>query len=111
MKDPIKNRKNLFSNIPKTLPEELIQTLATKETVRIERIVSKGHFTKKGFWYDQEQNEWVVLLKGKAIVFFDNDLKEIELHPGDYINILPHVRHRVEWTDPNEETVWLAVHY
>ena len=101
---------NLFSDIPDDLPDELLETLLDADCVRIERIVSHGHTSAEGFWYDQEQHEWVVVLKGAARLQFDDDDKLVEMGPGDYVNIPAHKRHRVEWTTPEEPTVWLAVH-
>ena len=63
------------------------------------------------FWYDQEQHEWVVVLKGAAKLRFDGDDEPLEMKPGDFINIPPHKRQRVEWATPDEPIVWLAVRY
>lgn len=101
---------NIFKDIPENLTEELIQTLIEKDKIRIERIISKGHSSPKDFWYDQEENEWVILLKGKAKLRFEND-SLIELNGGDHINIPANKKHRVEWTESNQETIWLAVFY
>ena len=101
---------NLFADIPEILPEELIQPLLSTPGFRIERIVSQGHRSPEGFWYDQEAAEWVVLLKGAARLRFDGE-EPIDLRPGTSINIPAHRRHRVEWTDPSEPTIWLAIHY
>jgi cupin 2 domain-containing protein len=103
--------KNLFSNIPDDLPNELLETLIDADSLRIERIVSHGHASPEGLSYDQEQHEWVVVLKGTARLRFDDDDKLVEMGPGDYVNIPAHKRHRVEWTTPDAPTVWLAVHY
>jgi len=65
----------------------------------------------EGFWYDQNEHEWVVVLKGAARLQFEGDDELLEMRPGDYVNIPAHKRHRVEWTTPEEPTVWLAVHY
>ena len=102
--------KNLHSEIPGTLPEELVDVLLAAENMRIERIVSQGHASAKGFWYDQDEHEWVVVLKGAARLRLE-DGQPVEMKPGDFINIPAHQRHRVEWTTPDEPTVWLAVHY
>lgn len=96
---------NLFAD----LPDELFTTLLEAADVRIERIVSHGHASPEGFWYDQEQHEWVVVLKGAARLRFEDET--IELKPGDFVNILAHRKHQVEWTTPDEPTIWLAVHY
>jgi cupin 2 domain-containing protein len=101
---------NLFAEIPDDLPEELIQAILTTSSVRIERIISLGHTSPEGFWYDQESHEWVVLLKGAARLRFEGE-EPIDLRPGAFVNIPAHKRHRVEWTDPSEPTIWLAIHY
>ena len=101
---------NMFDDIPAGLPEELVQTLLGKPGLRIERIVSLGHASPEGFWYDQEASEWVLLLKGAARLRFEGE-EPIELGPGSFVNIPARKRHRVEWTDPGEATIWLAVHY
>jgi cupin 2 domain-containing protein len=90
---------------------ELFETICSLKNVKIERIVSLGHSSPEGFWYDQEEYEWVVLLRGKAKLKFFEDGKEIELNPGDEILIEPHQKHRVEWTDPHSPTLWLAVFF
>ncbi|MCH7685824.1 MAG: cupin domain-containing protein [Planctomycetes bacterium] len=102
---------NLFTDFPRTLTEELIEVLAENEHVRIERIVSTGHASHEGFWYDQEEHEWVVVLKGEAKLLFEGDDEPIHMKPGDFVNIPAHRKHRVEWTTPDEPTVWLAIHY
>ena len=101
---------NMFDIIPAGLPEELIQTLLSTPGIRIERIVSLGHASPEGFWYDQAEHEWVLLLNGAARLRFE-DQEPIELGPGSFDKIPARRRHRVEWTDPGEPTVWLAVHY
>ena len=106
MADP----QNLFAEIPDELPEELMQALLLAPGLRIERIVSRGHASPEGFWYDQESAEWVVLLAGAARLRFEGG-GPIELRPGSFVNIPAHARHRVDWTDPNGPTVWLAIHY
>ena len=102
--------QNLLSDVPATLPEELVQTLFKSASVRIERIVSLGHASPEGFWYDQEQHEWVLLVSGAARLRFEGQ-EPIEMRPGSYINIPAHTRHQVEWTDPRQTTIWLAVHW
>ena len=101
---------NLFSDIPDDLPDEFLETLLDADSVRIERIVSHGHASPDGFWYDQNEHEWVVVLKGAARLQFEGDDELLEMRPGDYVNIRAHKRHRVQWTTPDEPTVWLAVH-
>ena len=101
---------NLFTDLPTRLPDELVTVLADNANVRIERIVSTGHVSPEGFWYDQDEHEWVIVLKGEATVAFDNG-EALRMLPGDHILIPAHRRHRVEWTSPDEPTVWLAVFY
>jgi len=100
---------NLFHDLPEHLPEELFTALLEAADVRIERIVSHGHASPEGFWYDQDQREWVVVLKGAARLRFEDGT--VEMQPGDFVNIPAHKKHRVEWTTPDEPTIWLAVHY
>ena len=101
---------NLFSEIPADLPEELFQTLLSTSQFRIERIVSQGHSSPEGFWYDQETDEWVLLMRGAARLTFEGE-PPIDLLPGAFVNIPARKRHRVEWTSPTEPTIWLAIHY
>ena len=103
--------KNIFLKIPAHIPDELFEEIINTSGCKIERIISKGHSSPKGYWYDQEENEWVILLKGSAHVLFENTNEPVVMKAGDYINIPAHKKHRVEWTDPDEETVWLAIHY
>ncbi len=100
---------NVFADLPHHLPNELVTTLLEAASVRIEQIVSHDHASPEGFWYDQEQHEWVVVLKGAARLRFEDQTVEMKL--GDFINIPSHKKHRVEWTTPDEPTIWLAVHY
>lgn len=100
---------NFLSDLPADLPEELIETLLEAQGVRIERIVSLGHVSPEGFWYDQDECEWVLLLKGAARIRFEEET--LELGPGDFVNIPAHQKHRVDWTSPDEPTIWLAVFY
>ncbi len=102
---------NLLEPVPAQPPEELIQEIVTGDRVRIERIVSRGHASPPGFWYDQEQREWVAVLAGRARLRFADDERVLEMGPGDHVLIEAHRRHRVEWTDPDRDTVWLAVFF
>lgn len=102
---------NLFDQIPETLPEELVDVLARGDGVTIERIVSRGHITPTGEWYDQERNEWVVLLSGAASLQIEGKAGPVQLLPGDALLLPAHQRHRVEWTDPDKDSVWIAVHF
>lgn len=102
---------NLLTNVPHGLRQELFETLVDADSVRIERIVSCGQASPEGFWYDQPQHEWVVLLRGAAKLRFEGDEALLEMKPGDFVSIPAHTRHRVEATAADEPTVWLAVHY
>ena len=101
---------NIFEAIPADLANEKFDTLVDNDTVRIERIVSRGHTSPRSGWYDQPQNEWVMVLTGEAVLSFD-DGSSVTLKQGDFIDIPAHRKHRVEWTAPGVETIWLAVHY
>lgn len=102
---------NVFSGLPSKLDEELAERLAGAGSVRIERIVSRGHATPEGFWYDQRDHEFVILLSGSARVVFEDREEPVRLAPGDWLEIPAGRRHRVEWTEPGRDSVWLAVHY
>jgi cupin 2 domain-containing protein len=104
------NLTNLFADIPADLPEELIQTLLNTSSFRIERIVSRGQTSPDGFWYDQKTHEWVLLLSGGARLLLEGE-QSLNLRPGDFVDIPAHKRHRVEWTDASQPTIWLAIHY
>jgi len=101
---------NLFSGIPTNLTTECFETLLCADHVRIERIVSRGHTSPAHGWYDQDENEWVMVMQGAAILTFA-DGREMSLKRGDFVNIPAHDKHRVSWTDPQQETIWLAIFY
>jgi cupin 2 domain-containing protein len=101
--------KNAFDDLPEHLPKELVQALLSAAHVRIERIVSHGHASPDDFWYDQAQHEWVIVLKGAARLQFEDGI--VEMRPGDFVNIPAFKKHRVDWTTPDEPTVWLGVIY
>ena len=101
---------NLLTNLPPALPDEVLTTLLDAPGVRIERIVSHGQASPTGFWFDQNQHEWVVVLQGAARLQIAGE-PAIELQVGDFLNIPAHRKHRVEWTTPDQPTIWLAVHY
>jgi cupin 2 domain-containing protein len=102
---------NLLAGIPPELQAEWSDVLAERAGVRVERIVSRGHASAPGFWYDQSETEWVMVVKGRARLRFEAQDRLLELGPGDHVTIAPHARHRVEWTTPHEVTVWLAVFF
>jgi len=104
---------NLFADIPEDFPEELFAVLAEGNNVKIQRIVSDGHASPEGFWYDQEQNEWVLLVSGSATLSIEkgSGVEGIDMKPGDYLHIPAHRRHRVEATSQTEKTIWLTVFF
>jgi cupin 2 domain-containing protein len=102
---------NLFAALPAARAAEAVEALLTSPVLRIERIVSFGQASPPGFWYDQEEAEWVLLLAGAARLRFADEAEPRLLMPGDFVEIAPHRRHRVEWTDPGAPTIWLALFY
>jgi cupin 2 domain-containing protein len=101
--------QNLLSNLPANLPDELTTVIQEGHGVRIERIVSTGHRSPDGFWYDQPEHEWVMILQGAARLAFED--RVVEMVARDSINIPARQKHRVEWTTPDQPTVWLAVFF
>jgi cupin 2 domain-containing protein len=106
-----KSTGSLFKDIPAELPEELFESICSTLYVKIERIVSKGHSSPEAFWYDQDWNEFVSVVRESAGLQIEGQDEILTLKAGDYLNIGSHVRHRVEWNDTSCETIWLAVHY
>lgn len=102
---------NLFAQVPAQLPEELFETILQQPAFALERIVSRGHCSAPGQWYDQGRAEWVLVVKGRARLLFEHRAEVVEMGAGDYLLIPAHCRHRVEWTDPDQETLWLALRY
>lgn len=115
MSDPAKNQKvivaNFKSDIPEFIPQELFDLILSEKGVKIERIVSKGQCSAMDDWYDQDQSEWVLLVSGAAVLEFQDPSQKVSLQTGDYLLIPPHKKHRVDWTDPDQETLWLAVFF
>ncbi len=103
--------QNLFADVPRSSDAEVVEQLLSAPNVRIERIVSTGHTSPPGYWYDQDWAEWVVVLSGSAVLRIEGDAEPRVLGPGDHVHLEAHLRHRVEWTSSTEPTVWLAVHY
>ena len=91
---------NVYDDIPTNLPEEVFTDILKTDDFRVERIVSQGHASPDGFWYDQDQNEWVMALEGAARIRFEDRTDAVELRSGDYLTIPAHKRHQVEWTAP-----------
>ena len=104
------NSGNLFTGIPNKIPDEITETLVFGPNTVVERIVSRGHRTPDGFWYDQDLTEWVMVVTGSAKLEFAEGTV-IDMNPGDWVVITPHDKHRVAWTKPDCDTVWLAVFY
>lgn len=100
---------NLFNEVPERMPDELVKVLAERDSVRIERIISDGHTSPAGFWYHQDEHEWVMVVSGSAVLEFEDRL--LEMGPGDYVLIPAHQKHRVASTASNEKTIWLAVFF
>jgi cupin 2 domain-containing protein len=101
--------KNLYADIPRNAAEEQLVEILARPGVRIERIVSHGHASPPGHWYDQAQAEWVAVLQGEAGIRFEDEAQAVTLRAGDFLDIAAHRRHRVEWTQAGAPTVWLAV--
>ena len=101
--------RNLFADLPAGAGAEQFVELLSRPGLRIERIVSEGQVSPPGFWYDQPQAEWVLLLQGEATIAFADQPELCRLQAGDFVDIAPHRRHRVESTAT--PTLWLAVHY
>ena len=102
---------NLLRDLPDAGTGEVSDSVVAAPGLRIERIVSLGQRSPPGFWCDQPQAEWVLLLAGAARLRFADEDEERALGPGDWVHIAAHRRHRVAWTDPEHPTVWLAVFY
>ncbi len=100
---------NIRGEAPEPGAGEAVTVLAQAPGFRVERIVSRGHRSPDGFWYDQPQHEWVLVVSGAAVLAYPDGRRD-RLGPGDFVDLPPHTRHRVEWTDPDVDTVWIAVH-
>ena len=101
---------NIFESLPEDISKEIFSELVRGDNIKIERIVSKGHSSPASGWYDQADNEWVAVLKGEAKIAFENG-NEVHLIAGSHLTIPAHTKHKVTWTTPDTETIWLAVHY
>lgn len=105
------SRLNLFENLPENSAGEHFQTLCQSRRVRVERIVSRGHASPEDFWYDQDEHEFVLMMQGRAGLILEGNSEELRLQAGDCLLIPAHCRHRVAWTAPEQDTIWLAVHF
>jgi cupin 2 domain-containing protein len=103
--------QNFLNNIPSNSATEVIQKMLDGRAFSLERIISYGQASPEGFWYDQDLDEWVIVLRGRAGLRFENSQEILEMRSGDFIYIPAHQKHRVEWTDETEPTVWLALHF
>jgi cupin 2 domain-containing protein len=103
---------NLFADVSAaSTDEEAFSEIFARPGLKIERIISQGQASPPEFWYDQVWNEWVIVLKGSAKLQFEDEPATWALGVGDYVFIPARKRHRVEWTEPQQPTVWLAVHF
>ena len=102
---------NIFQNIARDAPDEIFETILQSENVRIERIVSTGQSSPENFWYEQNENEWILILQGRAALRLEEEDEDRVLEVGDCLKIAAHVRHRVVSTSAEEPTIWLAVFY
>lgn len=103
-------KNNIFSDLPKSIDKEVFEDILTRGNIRIERIISHGHCSPESGWYDQEENEWVIMLSGSGTLLFEDE-RVIELKTGDYVLIPAHQRHKVVRTDAEQPTIWLAVFF
>lgn len=101
--------ENIFDNIVIDKDKEQFFELLKKDNIRVEKIVSNAQTSPEDFWYCQDENEFVLLLQGEAVLEFENS--EIELKEGDYCNISSKVKHRVKYTSKEKPTIWLAIFY
>jgi len=103
---------SIFAELPgSTANSEQFSQILKRPGLRIERIVSTGQCSPEGFWYDQPDGEWVLLIQGEARLQIADEAEARHLKAGDFVDIAAHRRHRVDWTPPGEITIWLAVHY
>jgi len=101
---------NIFGGLPADLSKEIFEDIVRTASVRIERIISRGHASPEVGWYDQDENEWVIVLEGSGSILFEDGTQTV-LHRGDYLHIPAHVKHKVLWTDREAVTIWFAVFY
>ncbi|MCK9507097.1 MAG: cupin domain-containing protein [Pigmentiphaga sp.] len=101
---------SLLTDLPDARAQEVFTPLCQLPGSRIERIVSQGQSSPAGFWYDQDWDEWVLVLQGQARLELEGRPEPYLLGPGDALHLPAHCRHRVAWTTPDSPTVWLAVH-
>jgi cupin 2 domain-containing protein len=103
------NAGQIFAHLTASADGEISDEILRRGPLRIERIVSRGEASPPGFWYDQDEDEWVLVLRGRAGLEIEGREGVHEMGPGDYVDLPAHCRHRVAWTAEGEPTVWLAV--
>jgi len=104
------NKNNIFDYIQTLSDSELFEDLLKKDNLKLERIISYPNSVPENKWYDQGNDEWIILLKGSATLQFEND-EIVKLLPGDYLLIPAHSKHKVKDVNKHEPTIWLALHY
>lgn len=101
--------KNLMElSAPDREKGETFEELVREKDFRLERIVSRGAVSPPGFWYEQPQEEWAVVLRGEAMLTYGDGRRET-LRAGDRVILPSGVRHRVDYT--SDDCIWLALHY
>lgn len=101
--------RNILAALPES-PDEVFETLLERPGLRLERIVSSGQASPAGEWYDQKEDEWVLLLSGSAGILIEGEGEPRRLAVGDFLLLPAGCRHRVDWTASADKTVWLALH-
>jgi len=104
------NFSNFLDLIPEQVHDEIFQNIINTGRLKIERIISHGQSSPETGWYDQEENEWVMVMEGEAIIEFE-DHREVRLGKNDFLFLKSHRKHRVKWTTPDKKTIWLAIHF
>lgn len=104
-------KKNIFKNLPDSSKGEIFQDIIDNHNFKLESIVSSGQATPDGEWYDQPNDEWVLLLQGSGVLIFEDESESCRMNPGDHILISAHKKHRVEETDKNGKSIWIALHF
>ena len=109
MRKKLLKKYNIFDKVIIDKNEEIFFQIFKNESIRVERIVSNGQKSPENFWYEQEENEYILLLSGNAILEFEDF--EVELKKGDCLNIEAMQKHRVKFTSLDEPTIRFAVFY
>ena len=105
-----KKNRNIFSGLPAARKREAFHVLQKGKGFKIERIVSRGQATPEGKWLSSKADEWVIVLRGRTRLRFKDAREKLSLKAGDHAFIPAHTYHRVDWTHPRQQTVWLTVH-